>query len=98
MTSFQDKLDALPPKPEYIYPYGAQDEELAYYKARLALARALIVQSKRRHYYCEDSWYSCPKAEDGCADDRRGPECDCGADKWNTIVDSYTTKLDSEGL
>lgn len=26
----------------------------------------------RQHYYCEDCWYSCPKAEDGCCDDRQG--------------------------
>lgn len=30
------------------------------------------------HYYCEDSWYSCPLAEDGCADDRAGDKCRCG--------------------
>ncbi len=30
------------------------------------------------HYYCEDPWYSCPKAEDGCANDAAGTECDCG--------------------
>ena len=46
MTSFQDKLDALPPKPEHIYAYGAQDEELAYYKARLALARELLCECR----------------------------------------------------
>ena len=32
------------------------------------------------HYYSEDSWYSCPKAEDGCTDASQGDECNCGAD------------------
>ena len=39
------------------------------------------------HNYCEDSWYSCPKAEDGCADDREGDECNCGADRWNKQIE-----------
>ena len=39
----------------------------------------------RRHYYCEDSWYSCPKAEDGCAQDNDG-ECNCGTDNHNAEV------------
>lgn len=37
----------------------------------------------KAHYYCEDSWYSCPLAEDGCANDSKGKECDCGADATN---------------
>ena len=101
MTSFQDKLDALPEFPKSYLDGDYESEPTAVrhaFRARLALARALIVQSKRRHYYCEDSWYSCPKAEDGCADDRRGPECDCGVAEWNATVDLFTAKLDSEGL
>ena len=42
---------------------------------------------RQKHYYCEDSWYSCPKAEDGCADDRQGTDCNCGADKSNKRLD-----------
>lgn len=38
------------------------------------------------HYYCEDNWYSCPKAQDGCADESRGDECTCGQDKKVTII------------
>lgn len=50
--------------------------------------RAALLKAKRSHYYCEDSWYSCPQAEDGCADDRRrGKPCDCGADTFNAEVD-----------
>jgi len=51
--------------------------------------------AKRGHTYCEDGWYSCPKAEDGCADENRGPECDCGADEHNAEVDALMTLLRS---
>ncbi len=50
--------------------------------------RALLLKSKRAHRYCEDPWYSCPKAEDGCADEREGTECNCGADEWNAQIDA----------
>lgn len=50
--------------------------------------RELLKQSKRSHYYCEDPWYSCPKAEEGCADDSKEDVCDCGAEDWNAKVDA----------
>ena len=53
----------------------------------------LLERSKRGHYYCEDSWYSCPKAEDGCADNSRGIDCDCGADELNAEIDAYLAKV-----
>jgi len=40
------------------------------------------------HTYCEDGWYSCPMAEDGCADESRGSECDCGAVEHNAKIDA----------
>ena len=43
---------------------------------------------KRKHYYCEDGYYSCPKAEDGCWNDGSGTDCDCGADEFNAEIDS----------
>ena len=43
---------------------------------------------KRKHYYCEDGWYSCPKAEDGCYDEWAGTDCNCGADEFNAEIDS----------
>lgn len=49
---------------------------------------ALLKDSKRGHVYCDDSWYSCPQAEDGCSDDSKGDKCDCGADDWNARVDA----------
>jgi len=43
------------------------------------------------HYQCEDSWYSCPKSEDGCANEFEGDGCNCGADKHNEIIDQALT-------
>lgn len=51
--------------------------------------------AKRAHTDCEDRWYSCPKSEDGCSDDRRGPYCDCGADKHNAEVDALMALIRS---
>jgi len=56
---------------------------------------------RRGHYYCEDCWHSCPKAEGGCCDESKGDECDCGADKHNAILDSvikYVTDFPIETL
>jgi hypothetical protein len=47
-----------------------------------------LQRMKRNHYSCEDSWYSCPKAEDGCSNEAAGTDCDCGADKFNSEIDS----------
>lgn len=58
---------------------------------------AMLKRSKRGHYYCEDSWYSCPKAEDGCADERKGDECDCGADAWNAELQALLDKCGPQG-
>lgn len=49
--------------------------------------------AKRSHTYCEDGWYSCPKAEDGCYNESRGPECDCGADEHNAEVEALLVEL-----
>ena len=52
------------------------------------------------HYYCEDSWYSCPKAQDGCANNDEGDECNCGAEikqnKYKAFIDSLITKAYEE--
>lgn len=53
----------------------------------------LAALAKREHYYCEDSWYSCPKAADGCADDYQGSDCNCGADAHNAKVDALVAAL-----
>jgi hypothetical protein len=55
-----------------------------------------VAALKIGHNYCEDSWYSCPKAEDGCSDKTKGEECDCGADAHNARVDAILTSLGCE--
>lgn len=48
----------------------------------------------RTHFYCEDTWYSCPKHEAGCANDAyKKDECTCGADEHNAEVDALYTSL-----
>ncbi len=47
----------------------------------------LKILALRNHYSCEDSWYSCPKDVDGCANDNAGTECNCGADSHNLEVE-----------
>ncbi len=60
-----------------------------------AMKQALeaLKNNKRTHYYCEDTWYSCPKHEDGCANDSEGDDCNCGADKANAEIDDAITAL-----
>ena len=48
---------------------------------------------KMGHSYCEDSWYSCPKAEDGCSNDAEGEDCNCGTDEHNAIIDALMKEL-----
>jgi len=53
----------------------------------LKMAIDTLQNARRKHFYCEDTYYSCPKHEDGCADDRQPDECNCGADKLNSKID-----------
>ena len=41
---------------------------------------------RRKHYDCEDRWYSCPLSEDGCCDERQ-EGCTCGAEEHNAEID-----------
>ena len=52
----------------------------------LKLAISTLQEARRRHFYCEDTYYSCPKHEDGCADDRQPYICNCGADELNAEI------------
>lgn len=54
--------------------------------ARDDLMQQLATLALRKHYYCEDAWYSCPKHPDGCSDDSVGQDCNCGADEHNASV------------
>lgn len=43
---------------------------------------------KKEHYECdEDSWYSCPKSEHGCANESKH-DCNCGADDMNREIEN----------
>jgi len=42
---------------------------------------------KREHYICDDCWYSCPKSNQ-CCDDEREYECSCNADNYNAKIDN----------
>ena len=61
-----------------------------------AMKQALeaLKNNKLTHLYCEDTWYSCPKHEDGCANEAEGDECNCGADDVNAQFDQAITALE----
>jgi hypothetical protein len=64
---------------------------------------ALLQESKRKHYHCDDSWYCCgkcdsedhfgghPSTHDG-ESARISGVCNCGADEWNTRIDTALSK------
>jgi hypothetical protein len=62
-------------------------------KEALKLALEALENNRQAHHYCEDTWYSCPKHEDGCANDAEGDECNCGADKANAEIDAAITAI-----
>jgi hypothetical protein len=64
---------------------------LEHFRQAVGLVRMMqkaLEGCRRRHRYCEDCWYSCPKAEDGCCDKSKGDACNCGADEVNQVIDS----------
>ena len=62
-------------------------------RSAMKLALDALELNRRTHYYCEDTWYSCPKHEDGCANEAEGDECNCGADQINAQIDKAVTAL-----
>lgn len=61
--------------------------------AVLRQALEALENNRRTHHYCEDSWYSCPKHEEGCTNDSEGTECNCGADEANVEIDAAVTSI-----
>ena len=61
------------------------------------LVKALKV-CKISHNDCEDKWYACPKSSGGCADERQGDDCNCGADQHNAAVDSALSAAKERGF
>ena len=64
----------------------ALNARIAELEAAQKEALSLLPELERGHYYCDDCWYSCPKAVDGCCDERQGDECNCGADNYNALL------------
>lgn len=54
----------------------------------LKLIKQLKDLSIKTHYYCEDSWYSCPKHPEGSSDNEQPDKCSCGADNHNKKVNT----------
>ena len=52
----------------------------------------VLEKSKREHYYCDDSWYSCPEHPEGCTDESQR-RCNCGANDWNKYIDRSIQKI-----
>lgn len=49
---------------------------------------------ERGHAHCDDCWYSCPKAADGCCDDSQEKNvCNCGADEHNAKASALMAEL-----
>jgi len=38
---------------------------------------------KREHHLSSDGWGGCPKALEGCFDENKDDECNCGANEHN---------------
>lgn len=48
--------------------------------------RTALESLRRKHYVCDDCWYSCPQSGESCngSPDKR---CSCGAEAANAIID-----------
>ncbi len=48
----------------------------------------LVKLATRKHYWCDDSYYSCPADSEGCSNPayEDTKECQCGADEHNANV------------
>lgn len=73
---------------DWQYAHGMTATELSKVRAENSQLRAALLKAKIGHYGCEDRWYSCPKHQDGCANDADGTDCNCGADQHNTEIDA----------
>lgn len=84
------------PPPDWCPLRARQKDTLTLIEEALSIARDALKQSKIDHYYCEDTWYSCPAHPDGCGNDTLGgdTECNCGADKHNARIDQALAKIE----
>lgn len=56
------------------------------FRAERDKLRAALEASRIPHHICDDSWFSCPKSDDGEPD--KQCECNCGADAHNARIDA----------
>lgn len=66
--------------------------EAEQYKAEREELIAFLKTRYQSHYYCDDSWYSCPEHPDGCANDMI-TGCNCGAEKNNDEITNFINRL-----
>lgn len=58
------------------------------------LIKELYEVGIRNHVYLEDSWYSCPKADnEPCSNPDEGSDCNCGADSNNEKLKAIYEEL-----
>lgn len=90
VTEERDALAAAMPSEgaDAALAYAAEKTLREKAEAECERLREALESLRSRHYECEDRWYSCPESEDGCADDRQGDECNCGANRRNEIIDA----------
>jgi hypothetical protein len=73
-----------------------EPDEKTYGREKLAAVREALEKLRQKHLECEDSWYSCPKSEEGSANiDLSADECRCGADDANAIIEQALRALDA---
>ena len=84
LTELKRLNSAIPTEQNALTRFGLiqQRDALLANHAEVIAGLVEAAQEKAHHHVCEDSWYSCPKSSEGCANDfDRGTECNCGADK-----------------
>lgn len=64
-------------------------EEAAAMRSGMLEMERLASKSKRQHYGCDDSWYSCPMSDGGCSNPTWDKsDCTCGASDYNETLDA----------
>lgn len=69
-------------------------EDLTIALGEIDRLKALLLESKRNHYICDDCWYSCPASGECC--NENSELCDCGADAWNTKVNEALARMEQQ--
>jgi hypothetical protein len=62
---------------------------------KIKIITNLLETLRLTHHYCDDSFYSCPKAVDGCPDESQGTGCNCGADRHNESLEKVILCVNS---